>query len=448
MRRVLFVNAVDPVSEIQNRYRPLWPAYLVAAIEKSLGQGKIVFKFMTNSFKKEIQNYRPDVVGISAVSQNYNYAKQYAHMAKKQGLKVVVGGIHISCIPESLTEDMDIGCLGEAEDTFAALMQLYLDTGSFPVDQLERIEGIIFWHKGVRRQTPDRKLLTQEQIIRPKRSAIGYQRHDYMFTSRGCPYNCVFCSSSRYWEKVRYTPTTLVLEEIRELIDHGVRMISFYDDLFIANKKRFKELSNAIVARGLHEKVQFSCSCRANALDEETVERLTSMNIVSIGMGLESGSERILKYLKGNCTLKDNYSVINMLKDAGIQVNASFIIGAPDETEAEIMQTYNFVKKSRIDFFDIYLLTPYPGTPVWLEAMKINLVSNDMDWDRLNVNLVPDDPQSIILSQNLDRKKLASLYRKFKRLRLFKIIRALPGSPWIYDLPRVCYGILKEKLKR
>jgi radical SAM superfamily enzyme YgiQ (UPF0313 family) len=444
LKKVLFVNAVDPNSEIQNRYRPLWPAYLAAHVEKDIGLNKFEFKFMTDRFENELESFNPDIVGISAVSQNFNYAKKYAATAKEKGVTVIVGGIHISYLPECLTRDMDVACLGESEKTFSELMQLYLDTGSPPEDKLKNIDGITYWNKGKRVQTADRKLLKPEQMIRPQRSVIGYQRHDYIFTSRGCPYKCIFCASTRYWDNVRYAPIDMVLQEIEELMENGVKVISFYDDLFIANRKRLHELSKAIIEKGFNKKLEFTCSCRANTVQPDKVEALKLMNVVSVGMGLESGAERILKYLKGGCSVEDNYEAINMFKDVGIQVNASFIIGVVDETEDEIMETYDFIRKSRLDFFDIYLLTPYPGTPIWSTAIEKKLVFNDMDWSRLDINTSPENPKAIIFS-HLDKKKLTSLYKKFRRLRLFRIIIALPRSPWLRDVPKVLYGILKEK---
>ena len=449
MKRVLFVNAVDPISEVENRYRPLWPAYLGAYTEKHLGVDKLEFRFMTGEFEEELKSFKPNIVAISAVSQNYNYAMKYASITKEYGLAVLMGGIHISYMTHCLTKDMDVGCIGEGEETFLELMRHYLEFGNFFPVGLARINGIVYHDNGKLVRTPDRSMLhSLDQLPHPKRSIIGYQSHDYMFTSRGCPYRCVFCASSRYWKKVRWASSEYVIEEIRELIENGVKTISFYDDLFAANKKRLQQIADMAVANGFHRRVNFTCSCRANMITPDVVKALKSMNVVSVGMGLESGCDRTLGYLKENVSVKDNWQAISLLKDAGIQANASFIIGAPDETEEEIMQTYDFIKKSRLDFIDIYTLTPFPGTPVWENAAKRNLVSDDMDWSRLNVNLDVNKDLAIFVSERLSRQQLLLIYKKFRKLRFYRMLKALPTSPWLRDLPKVAFRTVTEKLLR
>ncbi|MFC1461292.1 B12-binding domain-containing radical SAM protein [Verrucomicrobiota bacterium] len=449
MKRVLFINAADPVSEVENRYRPLWPGYLAAYAEKRLGSGLFEFRFMTGRLDNELDSFKPDIVAISCVSQNYNYAITCASVAKRHGMSVVIGGIHISLVPTSLTNEMDVGCIGEGEETFVELLRHDLDFGGFRAAELGGINGIAFRRDGELVVTAGRAVCpVLDEIPHPKRSLIGYQRHDYMFTSRGCPYRCVFCASSRYWSKVRYASAEHVVEEIKELIAHGVETISFYDDLFIANQERLRTIADMIVADDLQRKVKFTCSCRANLVTPEVVEILKSMNVVSVGMGLESGNDRVLGYLKGNVSVRDNSRAIKLLKDAGIQANASFVIGSPGETEAEMMETYNFIKNSRLDFFDIYTLTPLPGTPVWDYAAGKKMVSDDMDWSRLNVNFEVNADKAIVLSEKLGREKIVRIYKKFRRLRLYRIIMALPKSPWLRDLPRTAVRLFTENLLR
>ena len=113
MIRILFINAADSLSEIENRFRPLWPAFLAGYAEKKLGANMFDFRFLTRSLSIELAKFKPHIVGISAVSQNFNYALRYASIAKKQGAIVILGGIHISLMPHNLNQDMDIGVISE-----------------------------------------------------------------------------------------------------------------------------------------------------------------------------------------------------------------------------------------------------------------------------------------------------------------------------------------------
>jgi anaerobic magnesium-protoporphyrin IX monomethyl ester cyclase len=449
MLRVLFVHAADPVSEVENRYLPLWPSYLAASAQDSLGPDQAKFRLAVKSISHELDTFSPDLLGISAVSQNFGYALGYAAECKRRGIPVIVGGPHMSALPQCLSPEMDVGCIGEGEQTFVELLRLYLRHGEFRSEDLAQIKGVVYYDNGRLMRAPPRPLVESlDSIPPPDRSIIGYQRHSYMFTSRGCPYRCRFCASSRFWKGVRFASAERVVAEISELAANGSRMISFYDDLFIADKARLRKIGDLIVERELNKKVVFTCSCRANLVTEEVVRLLKRMNVVSVGMGLESGSDRTLAYLKGAVTVRDNAAAINALKGAGIQANASFVIGAPYETQAEIMETYHFIRSSRLDFVDAYVLTPLPGTPIWEFAEQRGLVSNDMDWSRLDVNFERSWSKAILLSQTLSRDEIVHLFRKFRRLRLIKLVKAVPRSPWLPDVPIVAAAAIKRMIWR
>jgi radical SAM superfamily enzyme YgiQ (UPF0313 family) len=445
MIKVLFASAVNPLLEIENRLRPLWPAYLAAYAEQHLGSGHVLFKFMTGKMEEELAAFRPDIVAISSVTQNFNYAIQYARIAKLQNCAVIVGGMHITSVPHSLTSDMDIGCIGEGEETFLELLKLYEKNGAFLSESLQAVKGIVF-HDGAHLvKTEDRMVFESlDTLPHPARSLIGYSKRGYLYTARGCPYKCVFCACTRYWGQVRYSSPEYVVQEIKELVDHGVNIIRFNDENFVANKERVQRISELIVENGFHRKVKFSCWCRSNNVTSEVVKALKAMNIVSVKMGLESGCDRTLQYLKGGVTVQDNWNAINLLKKVGIQANGDFIIGAPYETREEIMMTYDFIRRSGVDFVDVNVLSPLPGTVLWEYAIKRKLVSDDMNWDRLNFKFKENDPSSLILSETVSYEEMRILYKKFKQLRIRKIIKALPKTPWLRELPGVIWKRIRE----
>lgn len=433
MKRILFIDAGDPYKKIQERFYPLWPSYLASYVEKHIGQFE--FRYMSSlSIEKELKSFKPHLVAISSVSSNYNYAIKYSRIVKNYGLPVIIGGIHISSLPNNLTKDMDVGCIGEGGYTFVELICHYLNYGEFKSEGLGDIKGIVFRDNGRLKLTTSRPLCESlDELPHPKRSVIGYHRWDTMLTSCGCPYKCIFCSACRYWKNIRYASSEHVMEEIAELADNGVKVIKFYDELFISNKKRLMVIADSIVKNKFRRKLKFACWARSSSITPEVVEILKSMNIVAVAMGLESGCNRTLKYLKGeNVTVEINRHAVYLLNNAGIQANASFIIGSPDETEEEIMQTYNFIKRNRLDAVTVNPLIPFPGTPVWEYAAKKNLVFDDMDWDRIF---------TISLSERLNNEKIAVILKKFYRLCLIKRLKALPKSPWLAEAPR--YAILK-----
>jgi anaerobic magnesium-protoporphyrin IX monomethyl ester cyclase len=271
-----------------------------------------------------------------------------------------------------------------------------------------------------------------------------------MFTSRGCPYRCVFCSSSRFWGKLRFFSAEYVVKEIKSIKETypQVKMISFYDDLFIADKPRLKRIVELLTEESLNEKLAFSCSCRANLVADDVAKLLKEMNVVSVGMGLESGNQRILTYLKGEgITVEHNRNAVKILKKNSLAANASFVIGSPDETREEILETLEFIKEINLDFVDTYVLTPLPGTPVWEYAKKRGLVSDNMDWGKLDVSFAENHEKAIILSEKLSREELLSLYKTFQSLRYRTMLKNALKHPFALDIPKILSKIVALKLK-
>jgi len=433
MKKVLFVGAVNPYSLRDNLYPPLWPAYLAAYAEQILPARSVEFHWGTGPIVPLLNRHRPDVLAVSSVTQNYGYAEHYADEAKKRGICVIVGGMHISSLPQSLSPSMDVACLGEGERTFVDLLELYLSTGRLHPLDLQKIPGVAFTD-GV--STEVRPVLPIDDLPHPKRELVGYGHRAYVHTARGCQYRCIFCSASRYWGQVRYASADYVMEELRSLISHGVKVVRFADDNFVANAPRLIEIAEKVQRNGFHKRLRFSCWCRANNITPDVVRSLRAMNVVSVKLGLESGSERILHYLKGGCTVEQNRRAVAMLKEAGLQVNADFIFGAPDETEAEMQETYEFIRRSPIDFFDVNIFSPLPNTEVWELARRQGLLTDrGMDWSRLNFKFIGNKRRAIHLSEKLSHEQLRRVHSRFQRLRMFRTLRATLTSPWIDEFP-------------
>jgi radical SAM superfamily enzyme YgiQ (UPF0313 family) len=271
-----------------------------------------------------------------------------------------------------------------------------------------------------------------------------------MFTSRGCPYDCIFCASTAFWQKPRFASAEYVVAEIHELVSrYRVKIISFFDDLFIGNIVRLRAIVELLEKSSLLSAVSFTCSARANLINEEVCQLLSRMNVRSVGMGLESGSATTLRYLKGgNITVEDNQRAVRLLRKYRISPNASFVIGAPQETHEDIAKTYFFIRNNPVGLFDTYVLTPFPGTEIWTYACKKGLVSSTMDWTRLNVDFGLNAVRAVIVSEVLSRKELQRWVRKFAWLRLYKNILNVWTSPQVFDLPQYIVGYIRQKVSR
>jgi len=450
--KILLISAINPHVEIETRYPQLGLGYLVSYVRKQLGHDAHQFKVISNRVEETLDAFKPDLAGISCLSPNYGIAKNYAALCRKRNVPVVVGGIHISLLPNSLSEDMDVAVLFEGEQTMADLVRLYDQTGRLDPERLCQVKGICYWNSGRLEFTEPRPPIDElDEIPRPARELLNIRgTHLSMFTSRGCPYRCVFCASSRFWKTTRFASARYVAEEIKELYHrYGAKLISFYDDLFIANERRLHELIDILGQENILGRVRFSCSCRANLIDDAMAKLLRRLGVVSTALGLESGHPRILKYLKGpSVTVSGNAAAVRVLADNGIAPNAAFVIGSPTETSAEIMTTYNFIKSVPLRNFNVYVMTPFPGTPIWQEAVEEGLIGEDFDnWPVLDaVHFARHYKDAIIVSQQLSRRQLRRMYKAFQRLRYWVFLRNAYRHPFVKDMPRMCWALAKEKV--
>ena len=176
---------------------------------------------------------------------------------------------------------------------------------------------------------------------------------------------------------------------------------------------------------------------------------MKEMGIISVALGLESGHPRILKTLKGdNVSPEINAEAIKILDREGIAPNASFIMGSPTETMEEMMVTYDFIKKSSLRNFNIYVMTPYPGTPIWTEAIEKQLIGEDFDnWPILDtVHFAKHYKNAIIVSRTMSREELYKTYKKFQKLHYWIFLKNAYRHPFVKDVPKMALNLTKEKI--
>jgi radical SAM superfamily enzyme YgiQ (UPF0313 family) len=414
--RILFVVTVNPFDAKKYYFPPLGPAYLVSSLKKKFKDNFFEFKIINRNFEKEINLFSPSLVGISSMSQNYNIAREYAKIAKRKGCKVIIGGVHISTLPESLSEDMDVGVIGEGEETIKDLLEIYLKNRDFPVNLLKNLKGIIFRENGEIKITEKRlPIFPPENIPHPDRTLVNDRKNCIIFSSRGCFYNCIYCPSQKIWGKVRIFPAEYIVEEIEEIFKRKIKFLNFADYLLTYDKNRLEEIIKLLKVKKILGKCFFYISTISSLIDEEIANLLKEMKVVSVSMNLVSGRDEILRDLKTPNSVKKNIEAIKILKEKDISIYASFSIGLPSETKEEIEGTLKFIKNTKIDNFDIYLPTPYPGTFLWEKAKEKGIVKNEMDWDSLNCDFQRNYKKILIISEKISKKELYKLFRKFQR---------------------------------
>lgn len=415
--KLLLINAIDVTREIETIFPPLGLAYLSSVLKRNFPD--IQIKIIDRDIEYFIKAFFPDAVGVSSVSQNFGRAIEIAKLCKSLNLPVFIGGVHITLLPESLPKEFDFGVYGEGEETIVEIVDFLSSGGISGSSDMEKIKGLILHTVDGIKLTESRPLIENlDSIPLPDRELLNIPigQTTYLFTSRGCPYKCTFCASTRFWNKVRWFSVEYVVSEIENVINkYKPWAIVFYDDLFIANTTRLERIIELLCAKGINKKVKFSFACRANLVNEKLIQILKPLDIQMVCMGLESGCQKTLNYLKGSgITVEQNKKAVDILVNAKINVQGTFIIGSPEETEEEILQTLNFIKNSNLTNFEVYLLTPFPGTPIWEAAKNMGLVANEMDWEKLAVDSQSRFENRITLSK-IPKSRLSELYGLFVR---------------------------------
>lgn len=195
-----------------------------------------------------------------------------------------------------------------------------------------------------------------------------------VMTSRGCPYNCIFCSSSlQFGKKWRAHSVDRVIEELKTLTEKfRVKEIEFLDDTFTLNPKRVEELSKKIIEEKLD--ISWSASSRVNTFNYQVGYSMHRAGAHTIYFGIESGSDRTLKFIGKGISKEQSLEAVRTAKRAGLRTLGSFVIGFPYETESEIKETIKFANKVGVDLAQFTIATPYPGTRLWEIALEKNLL--------------------------------------------------------------------------
>jgi len=240
-----------------------------------------------------------------------------------------------------------------------------------------------------------------------------------LITSVGCPNRCNFCiiggaTVDRGYGKIwKFKSPSKILEEIKHLLNFGVKSIYFFDETFTADRERIKSLCGMIIENRL--KFEWSCNGRADTLDEETIKMMKKAGCWNIMFGIECGSEGLLKEANKGTTLAKAMGAVDFCQKNGIKVAASFMLGMPEESMETVKQTLDAAKKINPHRAQFVILTPYPGTKLYDEVKEKGLLVEDYSfsgYDGYCAGQIPAIRTKYLTSQELVLAQ-KYIYRKF-----------------------------------
>jgi len=343
-----------------------------------------------------------ELIGISALSTQYSYIKWLTReLRRKSPAKIMVGGALATHSPDLVLRhtSADICVIGEGEVTVKDITEnLYA---------LEKVAGIAFKNNGNITHNPPRPYIQNlDDIEFPgwdifpidiylnNCSVFGFPHIKAMnlITSRGCPWDCNFCSKT--FTKVRFRTIDNVIAEIKELKrKFNIEGIGFMDELLVSSKKRFYELCNKI--EPLH--IRWSCQGRVNLVTLEMLKRMKRAGCVAIGYGIESGSATILSAMNKKITPSQVDEALRNTVKAKIIPVVQLMYGYPGENKKTLEETVNlfkntaFLGQKALQFIQLSPTVPLPGSALYQQAIKEGLITNEDEFlSQLSAGYMPE----------------------------------------------------------
>jgi len=315
-----------------------------------------------------------DLVGITSTSINIRRAYEIADEYRRHGVKVVMGGIHVSALPGEAMAHVDALVEGEAEDSWPELigdMERGALRANYKRPRRESLAGL---------PCPRYDLIPADRYVRPPFSKLPILP---VQTTRGCPHNCHFCCVTQFWGKqLRFRPIPEVIAEIKA--SKG-RVFLFTDDNFFANPKRSQELCEALAP--LH--IRFMCQIDTTIYQRETLLHAAARaGCFMAFIGMESLDPKSLAEFNKQFNKPGEYvNLIRMLRKNAIATYASIMFGLEHDNLNTVDATVDFLIRNKVDLGAFFRLTPLPGTVLYERMKAKNQLVDDQWWLRLGTGI-------------------------------------------------------------
>jgi len=396
---------------------PLGLAYIAAVLREHAIDVNIVDLDLDRHKLRDIpsilRTLDPKIVGIGALTLQVESLYAIARIIKNvsKSILVVTGGPHPSALPEKTLSDamgnIDIAVVGEGEYTFLDIVN---------AKKPKEIPGIVYREKDAIYSTQPRKPIADlDSLPLPARDMLPIERYrgwgplkhlptTHLVASRGCPFDCIFCSETAIFGKTyRKRRPEKIVEEIQYLIEkYRVKEIAFYDDLFTLNKKQVLSICDEIKRNKI--RVYWKTLSRVDTVDFEMLKVMNEAGCWLISYGFESGSQKILDAIHKRQTIEDCLRAAYLARKAGIQIYGFFMIGNLGETENTVCQTIYLARKIRANYNQFTIVRPDPGSHLY-NMYRQEIETANIPWREYYA--FPKKPSEMpIVGTKLDAKKL------------------------------------------
>jgi len=377
-------------------------ASIAANIDENICEVKVADLVVKDSnpqktLLKILNDYKPDVVGFTAMSFQYNTALELARLTHNfsQNIIIVIGGYHVTADWENILSSEDKNYFdflidGEGEVPFNELMKTLVHGKDFST-----VPGIIYIKDEQIQKNHRPQLIPPEEIKIPKRGARIFNKGfhimgkpaDVIETSRGCVYDCNFCSiRNMYGKSFRKFSVVRIITDLEDARRHGAKSIFIADDNITLDGKRYLNLCNEITKSGLNMTFAVQASVRGIKKTPGLAEAMASSGTRIVFLGIENASDNALEFMHKSNQLNssDTEEVVKELKKHNILVVGGFIFGHPEDTRETLIENFHYAKRIGVDIQLFNILTPHLKTELRDELIKEGLVTNIDDYTKYN----------------------------------------------------------------
>lgn len=372
--RVLLVRPPVPKHTIGLKHvmicEPLELEYLAAAVPDH--EVRILDMLLENGFSRQLEEFRPDIMATSCYITGVNEAVRLCRIAKqhRRDCFTVVGGVHASVAPEDFS-DPAVDCIALGDGVMLMPKLLNVVTGDMSLLSVPQI-AIPDGQNQVVRTPGGTYMRDPDQLPFPRRDLTSHLRHRYYYlfhqpaatmkTTWGCWYSCDFCMTWAVTGGIAYSrsPESIVAE-LEQIDEHDVYIV---DDIFLFNKKRLTETARLLRQRNLKKRFLVYGRSDFIAANEDVIKEWAELGLAAVIVGLEAGTDQELVDLDKRCTLEQNRTAINVLKNSNVDIYAS-LIPRPDYTRSDWRRLRTFIEENGLYYVNISPLTPLPGSRMW-----------------------------------------------------------------------------------
>jgi len=471
MSKIFFINPPSPKKNVvvirdldrsgrQSMEKTIWPqtslAYLAAMLKNDFKVriiDCIAEKIYWDELEKIVKKGGPKYILTNVISSTLSNDLKVAKIGRQIGATTIAVGSHVTALPKEALKnfpDLDYIILGEAEETLSELIN-FLEAGR-DKNGLENISGISFRRDNDIMVTKRRPLIKDlddlpipcHQLLPIDKYNLPFigKRYTFITTSRGCPYECIFCRSPIIWRRqVRSRSAKSIVKELKLLKKLKIKNFLVHSDVFTVNKKIAIELCKTIVSRKF--KFKWICNSRVDTVDEELLIWMEKAGCWMINYGIESGSQEVLDGAKKGITISQIKKAVHLTKKNKIKVWGYFMVGLPGENWQTVGETIKLAKELPLDLANFAVAAPYPGTEFYQLVKEKGWLtsSNWEDFDQ-NYSSIVNYPQ--MSSQEISQAtKKAYLAWYLRPLAVYNLVSGVKSWNDFKTLIQIAFAHMK-----